>query len=141
MKVLMQTDNDCLTACLATVFNLPYEDCPRFWPDGNDAEPYPDHDKRYVDFLHTKGLYPVTIQFNPAILEIIQGFCIVTVESNSEANRISGVGHAVVYKDGKPYFDPDTGDVPLDRKPTHIDLFVAIMSEALQAANGNESNH
>lgn len=96
------TVGNCLAACVASLLDLPIEALPHFsWYMG-------DWYRMLYNFLKEKG-YEVngtqTIKENPDWhkgFKGIDGYVIVGGKSPRGIHN----GHAVIYKDGQPFFDP-----------------------------------
>lgn len=107
-KVYQQRDDDCMRACVATLFHLRHDDVP---------------DLCQPDWLGVLRLW--TRQFGYGVLslelngaELPPGLLIVAGPSQ----RLDGFDHAVIYLDGKLWHDPHPSGVGL-RKVTSFDLF------------------
>lgn len=119
-KVFMRKNNDCMTACLATLFGLDYEQVPRFFND-NDEVVGVFHD-RVNEFLKDYGLAYLSITCSTDFLSTYQGYLLVSGESYTPHYKNKGVNHCVIYKDGKLWHDPKPNPIGII-EPSSIDLF------------------
>ncbi len=103
-KVYMKHNNDCMTACLATLLKLKHEEVPRFFDDNDEL--LGDWSKMVSDFLESKGYQMITITNAKETLPHIKGLCLVWGKSYTQHYADAGHNHIVVYKDGQLYHDP-----------------------------------
>lgn len=98
---------NCMTACFASLFDLPLEKVPDFITIEKEGK---DWIQVMLDFIWDQGC-----EFNgrgfsehismPEYNHGIDGYVIVGGPS-PRGKVIAPSGHAVIYKDGKPFFDP-----------------------------------
>lgn len=90
-QTILTTENNpgnCLTACIASIFNKDISEVPYFVA-------HSDYFAAMYNWFYFKG-YRIYITNTPKI----NGYVIVFGKSPRSGT------HAVIYKDGKPYFDP-----------------------------------
>lgn len=123
-KVYQRTSNDCHTAAYASLLELPYESVPRFYDDSGRV--IPNWKKLRDDFLADYGLQSIVFDNAEEIIKHIKGFYIVGIESQTEKYKTDGTLHAVIYKDGVPFFDPKYDTVDWEAKPVSIEILSPI---------------
>lgn len=104
-KVYMQRRNDCLTACLATVLSVDYETVPYLFDDNDQT--LPDWEGLVQRFLARHWLQMLTVNVDEGLLNTFSGLLIVSGLSLNPEYRKKGVHHAVIYKNGKLWHEPD----------------------------------
>ena len=122
----MRTKNDCYTACLATLLNIPYKKVPRFFDNDNNL--IDDWDTRLNNFLNNIGYQHLVFNTSLHMIKRIKGMCIVSGVSYTQEHRDKGHYHAVIYKDGSLYHDPKPnpeGEII----PDEIDLIFPIFKD------------
>jgi hypothetical protein len=129
-KIYMQKENDCFTACLATLFQVPYELIPRFLNDLGDTVNHSGHvvttwEDAVHPWLNSIGMEIMYIHTDKEHIKTIKGYVIVAGLSYTESMKAKNVHHAVIYKDGELWHDPKpypTGVI----EPEYIDLIYPI---------------
>ena len=110
-KYFMQHSNDCYTACIATLLQVPYELVPRFMNDNNetvdlDGNLEPDWHTVVMKFFNKAGLGLLYLNTNEQHIKTMPGYIIVTGLSYTPGMREKGIYHSVIYKDGELWHDP-----------------------------------
>ena len=103
MKPVMQTVNgrhgNCMSACLASIFECDISDVPNFYAIAGDDDAMWWGAVR--DWLRPKGFGIMFLELrDPAHLSMFDGWMIVSGKSTR------GLDHATVWKDGKMIHDP-----------------------------------
>jgi len=129
-KVYMRQKNDCYTACLATIFRLPYEDVPRFFDDP-EAVTAQNFNEKVDQWLGTKGLGRICIGVDPEWVRTqAKGAVLVSGLSPNPVMAKAGTFHCVVYLNGVLFHDPNPypeGEVT----PTQMDIIYPLLWEKL----------
>lgn len=129
-KIYMQKENDCFTACLATLFQVSYELIPRFLNDIGDTVNHSGHvvttwEDAVRPWLNSIGMGIMYIHTDKEHIKTIEGYVIVSGLSYTESLKAKNIHHAVIYKDGELWHDPEpypTGVI----EPECIDLIYPI---------------
>lgn len=126
---IMQTKKgvggNCFQASLATILGLQLDDVPHFfensdkeWSDDIAAECY----DKIQDWLAVRNLRFLELGYDDQDEDLwdrhCQGLCLVT----HKATKIQGAMHTVVFRDGKPCWDPNIGDVAGSELPAGIEM-------------------
>lgn len=95
-------NGNCFTACVASLFDMPIDQVPHFSSYGSGS-----WIQIFFDFLNTtefelNGTWHIPYKPNWKDFKGIDGYVIVGGGSPRGIKN----GHAVIYKDGEPFFDP-----------------------------------
>jgi hypothetical protein len=100
------TKGNCFTACIASIMDLPINEVPHFASYGQDWF------KVFWEFLKDKpfemnGTW--SVQSMPNWKEEFNGIDGYVIVGGESPRGVKG-GHAVIYKNGEPFFDPHPSD-------------------------------
>lgn len=120
-KVYMRGKNDCYSACLATLLRKRIEDVPVFISEDNCDKGF---NGLVEEYLNSVGLRRLVLNtFGQSFLNGLKGYHIVSGPSKNPEFKSLGWYHAVIYKDGKLWHDPNPEPhEPIE--PTEVDFLI-----------------
>lgn len=124
MKPVMQSGpDDCISACLASVLEIPLKEVPRFFEIAGADET--EWWRAIKAWLATRGWGVINIDCNAFKLRRIDGYLIVAGES------ARGLGHSTVWHKGKMIHDPHPEQSGI-KEPREIDLLYPLDPAAMR---------
>lgn len=106
-KINMRRRNDCYTVCLAMLLGMDYDSVPLFFDKPEDVESQ-NFNELVDSFLNSIGLTRICITVSAEWIEKFhRGYAIVSGPSYTKEFSDAGAFHAVIYKDGELYHDPN----------------------------------
>lgn len=99
-----ESHGDCFRACVASILELPIQEVPHFFHDGDDAE----GEERLAAFLESHGLVLFGVSIDPEyqLLDFIAGRRDIYHLVYGKVKADSDVRHCVVGLNGDIVFDP-----------------------------------
>lgn len=120
MRAVKQTvlgpKGNCMSACLASILELPIDAVPNFFDSGQTDQEWND---ALTSWLRTHGLAIITLVATPEVLEKTKGNVIVSGPS------LRGLTHATVWREGEMIWDPHPDDTGLI-EPKEVDIIYPI---------------
>jgi hypothetical protein len=157
-EIVCPNRGDCMSACLASLMDLPITAVPKFAADEFDRNPakdrpYRERDMHYamLDWLHTKGYAYITIGWNS--LSDWRGFKDLHLIASVPSQKFADSYHAVIVgwrafenvNRGYEWYvahDPNPGNAPYDLKaikPRFVDLLVPLTYVPRQATDERDA--